>query len=197
MDEQREQNAGAGTRRIHTFREWNGWNRLISLVRDDVTEDTGDLTHDGEQQMDWTYDEHWCLPVPSHFPLHANAEWRERARAEARPLGVRNRVTVEVENGAETTSSSRETQTLTSGQTRGSTGSWEGSPRQLCRQGSAGSLWSGVCKKDWPTWTHSLPVDEEGRGITATWASGSTLGGGGRRWRKMCPDTFAGADHTG
>ena len=80
---------------------------------------------------------------------------------------------------------------------------WVGSPRRLPPLGSAGSLWNGVCKKACSMWTHTCHVEGEARGTTTTWASGmnktslSPLWRDGKRWRRLCTDTFAGADHRG
>ena len=53
-------------------------------------------------------------------------------------------------------------------------------------------------------WTHTYHAEGEARGTTITWAKWyeqdvivSTLGGDGKRWRRLCVDTFAGADHRG
>ena len=76
--------------------------------------------------------------------------------------------------------------TLTWVQMREGTVLWVGLPRRLRPPGSAGSLWNGACKKACSMWTH-----------TQQDVIVSTLGGDGKRWRRLCTDTFAGADHRG
>ena len=55
----------------------DGRHRLVSSFRENVAELRNVGTHNEEQEVDRTRDEHWCLPAPSDLPMHANAERRE------------------------------------------------------------------------------------------------------------------------